>query len=150
MGDTVGHEKEEAGGMFGGEIDVTWSEPEKRPVWFRQGGWMEVLMYTSPKMACLDNIYYKLRNDAGWLIALGMYLKIQDTSHKTAFLSEGDTAFLYGDSQSVPSFLLHFCTLCIWSDSQPQDKKQELKCWKSVWKRTLKRVLKKIREPVLF
>lgn len=70
-------------------------------------------MYTSPKMACLDNIYYKLRSNSAWLIALGMYLKIKDTSHKTAFLSEGDTEILYGESQSIPSFLPNSCALCI-------------------------------------
>lgn len=31
-----------------------------------------------------------------------MYLKIRDTSHKTAFLSEGGTETLYGESQSIP------------------------------------------------
>lgn len=88
MGEAVGHEKEEAGGMFGGEIDVIWSEPEKRPVSFRQEGWMKALMHTSLKTAYLDNIYYMLRSNAGQLIALGMYLNIQDTPHETAFLLE--------------------------------------------------------------
>lgn len=66
--------------MFGGEIDVIWSEPEKRPVWFGWGGWREALMYASPKTACLDNIYYKLRSNSAWLIALGIYWKIETTS----------------------------------------------------------------------
>lgn len=70
-------------------------------------------MHTSPKMACLDNIYYKLRSNPAWLIAVGMYFKIKDTSHKTAFLSEGDTEILYRQSQSIPSFLPHSCELGI-------------------------------------
>lgn len=66
-------------------------------------------------MACLDNIYYKLGSNSAWLIALGMYLKIEDTSHNTAFLSEGDTEILYGESQSIPllfAFLLHIAVQC--------------------------------------
>lgn len=47
-------------------------------------------MHTSLKTAYLDNIYYKLRSNAGQLIALGMYLNIQDTPHETAFLLEGE------------------------------------------------------------
>lgn len=93
--------------------DVIWSEPEKRPVWFRQGGWRDILMYTSPKMACLDNTDYKLRSNSAWLIALGVCLKIKDASHKTAFLSEGEREILYRAFGSIPSFLPHRCALCI-------------------------------------
>lgn len=41
-------------------------------------------MCASPRMACLDSIYYKLRSNAAWLMALGMCLQIKGASHETA------------------------------------------------------------------
>lgn len=42
-------------------------------------------MCASLKMACLDSIYYELRSNSAWLIALGTCLQIEDASHETAF-----------------------------------------------------------------
>lgn len=71
-------------------------------------------MYTGPKMACLDNIYFESRSNSVWLIALGMYLKIKDISHGTALLSRGNIEILYGESQSIPPFLTHSCAFCMY------------------------------------